>query len=139
MISFSSFFTFSEISNFIINSLKTFSSTLLLFLVKSLSNSYGLSIPSLLKIVCIASAITIQLFFKSSLILPSLTNNLRMPFKVDLIPIIVWLIGTPIFLKTVLSVKSLCSLEIGSFADKNSNIAFAVSYTHLTLPTIYSV
>ena len=35
---------------------------------------------------------------------------------VDLIPIMVWLIGTPTFLKTVLSVKSLCSLETGSLA-----------------------
>ena len=33
--------------------------------------------------------------------------------------------GTPTFRKTVLSVKSLCSLDIGNLAERCSKIAFA--------------
>ena len=56
----------------------------------------------------------------------SLINNLFNPFKVEVNPIIVCAKGTPTFLNTVESVKSRCKREIGSFADKCSNIALAI-------------
>jgi hypothetical protein len=38
----------------------------------------------------------------------------------------VWATGTPIFLTTVESLRSLCSLEIGSFDERCSKMALAI-------------
>ena len=47
------------------------------------------------------------------------------PLKVDLSAIRVCARGTPMFLRTVESVRSRCNLEIGSFAERCSNMALA--------------
>ena len=84
--------------------------------------------------VCIASATTAQLFSKSASNLAWFNNNLPKPLSVDPKPIKVCPNGTPTFRKTVLSVKSRCNLDIGSFADKCSKIALAIP----KLPSLFS-
>ena len=81
-----------------------------------------------------ASATTAQLRSKSSLNLSLLSNSFPNPLSVDLIPIRVCPKGTPTFLKTVLSVKSLCNLEMGNLADRCSNTALAIP----KLPSLFS-
>ena len=56
----------------------------------------------------------------------SLSSTLPNPFKVDLHAIKVCAIGTPMFLRTVESVKSRCNREMGSLALRCSNNAFAI-------------
>ena len=57
-----------------------------------------------------------------------------MPFSNDFSASMVCAKGTPMFLKTVESVKSLCNLDIGSFAERCSNKAFAIP----KLPSAFS-
>ena len=64
----------------------------------------------------------------------SLIINLFIPLFNDANAIRVCAKGTPIFLKTVLSVKSLCKREIGSLLDKNEKIAFPIP----KLPSAFS-
>jgi hypothetical protein len=56
----------------------------------------------------------------------SFNSNLFNPFKVDSKPIKVCPIGTPMFLNTVLSVRSRCNLDNGSLAERCSKMAFAI-------------
>ncbi|MNT17144.1 hypothetical protein D3C71_1862360 [compost metagenome] len=73
-----------------------------------------------------ASATTAQLLFRSACKAVSFKINLRKPLSVDFIAINVCANGTPIFRNTVESVRSRCKREIGNFAAKCSNSAFAI-------------
>ena len=88
--------------------------------VNAFKASYGLGYASLLRIVWIASATTAQLFSKSESKACLFINSLFRPLIVDDRPRRLWAKGTPIFLRTVLSVKSLWSLLIGNLALKCS-------------------
>jgi hypothetical protein len=73
-----------------------------------------------------ASATTAQLSSKSCFNEASFKINLFKPFKMLEYEIRECAKGTPMFLKTVLSVKSLCKRDTGSFTDKCSSNALAI-------------
>ena len=81
-----------------------------------------------------ASDTTDQFSFKSASILVGLTFNFFTPFCIDFKAIKICPNGTPIFLNTVLSVKSLCNLEIGNFEEKKLSSALAIP----KLPSAFS-
>ena len=62
---------------------------------------------------------------RSCLILSSFIINFSNPFFNEVNATMQWPIGTPTFRKTVESVKSLCSLEIGNLEAKCSKMALA--------------
>ena len=70
-----------------------------------------------------ASARTIQCVSKSSWIFERFTSSLLKPCEIDWNAISICPNGVPTFLNTVLSVKSLCNLDIGNFSAKYPSIA----------------
>ena len=78
-----------------------------LVLVKSFGSSYGFGYDSLLNMVCISSTQTAQFLFRSSCSFSSFKTILPRPLFKEENEIKLCEKGTPIFLSTVLSVKSL--------------------------------
>ncbi len=77
---------------------------------------------------------TAILSFRSASIFLSSGESFPNPLIIALHAIKTWAMGTPIFLKTVESVKSRCSLDTGNFSARKPKIALAI----IKLPSAFS-